>query len=267
MIPSDFKPKIHRFEVLSSTNAKLKELALSGADEGTVVIASRQTAGRGRGVRTWHSPVGGLYFSTLLFATDQRHTTDLPILAGTALAQAVKEFLPKSVEVTVKWPNDCLVNWKKCAGILCEAVSHQGTGACIVGIGVNVNLPPSELRPFETNPFKATSFMVEGGGSQFELDKVFQVISTKLFSLYRLYQEQGFQPIQYLWERNCHLIGKRVELRESGWREQTPKPTGTDLGVTTGTVMGIDESGALVLSNSRGERRSYVSGEITCFWP
>lgn len=267
MIPSDFKPTIVRHEAVSSTNSILKDLALSGAEEGTVVIATRQTAGRGRGNRVWHSPPGGLYFSTLLFASDARHTTDLPILAGTALTQAVKEFLPKSVEVTVKWPNDCLVNWKKCAGILSEVVSTQGTGACVVGIGVNVNTSAGDLEQFKGNPFGATSFLVEAGGGEFELERVFQLISTKLFSLYRLYQEQGFQPIQYLWEKNCHFIGKRIELRESGWREQTPKPQGGEIGVTTGTVMGIDESGALVLSNSRGERRSYVSGEITCFWP
>lgn len=266
MISCEFKPKIHRFDVLDSTNAKLKELALSGAEEGTTVIAVRQTQGRGRGARTWHSPLGGLYFSTLLFAKDQRHATDLPILAGTAVTQAIKNFLPKSVEVSVKWPNDCLVNWKKCAGILCEAVSGS-TNACVVGIGVNVNLAAADLATFANNPFHATSCMIEGGGSPYKVEEVFEGISAKLFNLYALYQQEGFTPIQYLWEKNCQLVGKRIELRESGWREQNPKPQGSELGVTTGTVMGIDESGALVLSNSRGERRSYVSGEITCFWP
>lgn len=266
MISKDFKPSILRFDELPSTNTKLKELALQGtAAEGTVVVAKRQTAGRGRGGRTWLSPEGGLYFSTLLIPKG-KHITDLPILAGIALTQGIKQCLPKSVEVGVKWPNDCLVNWKKAAGILCEAVMAPGMMAAVVGIGVNVNLNEQALAEFQKNPFQATSFELTGG-STFEVEPVFQTIVKKLFTLYQLYQEQGFQPIQYLWEKNCQFIGKKIELRESGWRDNPVKPSEGEMGVTTGTMLGIDEQGALVLSNARGERHSYVSGEITAFWP
>lgn len=266
MIHKEFQPTIHRFDELNSTNTKLKELSAKGATEGTVVVAAKQTAGRGRGSHLWHSPVGGLYFSALLFPRSARHLPELSILAGLALAQGVKESLPKSVDVTLKWPNDCLVNWKKVGGVMSEAVGNPAGGACVVGIGVNINLSEKDLEPFQKNAFQATSFQITGG-SAFDVEPVFQVVLKKLFTIYHLYQEQGFNPIRYLWERNCQFIGKRVELRELGWQDHSANPPAGEVGVTSGTMVGIDEQGALVLSNVRGERHSYINGEITCFWP
>src|SRR5438309_1430776 len=120
MLPADFTPKILTFDTVDSTNAKARELAAKGAAEGTVIVAKQQTAGRGRNKRTWHSPEGGLYLSILLHPKEAKKVTDLSILAGVALAQGVTEFLPKSKDVSLKWPNDCLIGWKKVGGILCE---------------------------------------------------------------------------------------------------------------------------------------------------
>ncbi len=261
------EPQILRFDSLDSTNLKARELAKSGAaSEGTVIVARRQTAGRGRGHHTWHSPEGGLYCSFLVFPKQPKRLTDLPILAGVALAQAVKQTLPKSVETTLKWPNDVLLNWKKVGGILCEALGEECFNLCVVGIGLNVNIGKTDLGTFEKNPFGATSFQVETGGP-FEMDQILGVLATKFFTLYRLYQEEGMEPIRYLWEHNCAFVGKRVELTESGVRETKPNDEEPQPGVTVGTVLGIDESGGLVLSNAKGERRSYFTGAITCYWP
>jgi BirA family biotin operon repressor/biotin-[acetyl-CoA-carboxylase] ligase len=265
MIGEDFKPEIHRFDVLDSTNTKMKELVTKGVSEGAVVVAAEQTGGRGRGKRVWHSPAGGLYFSTLLYPRDSKHVTDLPILAGAAVAQAVKDLLPKHKDVSVKWPNDCLIGWKKVGGILCENLGEERLGLCVIGIGLNVNIPIEALEPFKENPFSATSFLSETSGGQFELDKVLDVVTKKLFTLYRLYQKEGFGPIKFLWEKNCKFIGKKIELRDSGWRESDRKMGGP--GLTVGTFLGIDETGAIVLSNQKGEYHHYYTGEISCFWP
>jgi BirA family transcriptional regulator, biotin operon repressor / biotin---[acetyl-CoA-carboxylase] ligase len=258
-------PQIHRFDSLDSTNLKARQLALQGAAEGTVIVARSQTAGRGRGSHLWHSPDGGLFLSVLLYPKEPRRITDLPILVGVAVAQAVRQILAKSTEVSLKWPNDCLVNWKKVGGVLCEALGEDCFHLCVAGIGLNVNVSPQELASFQANPFGATSFQAESGGGAHDIDQVLNVFLAKLFMLYALYKDEGMEPIRYLWERNCSLIGKQVELSEHGARTPSAKPN--EPGTTVGTLLGIDESGGLVLSNPKGERRSYYTGAITCYWP
>jgi BirA family transcriptional regulator, biotin operon repressor / biotin---[acetyl-CoA-carboxylase] ligase len=235
------------------------------AGEGSVIVARTQSAGKGRGSHVWHSPDGGLFCSIVLYPRQAKKLTDLPILVGVAVAQAVNQILPKSCEVTLKWPNDCLVNWKKVGGILCEALGEECFDLCVAGIGLNVNVAPSELEPFQKNPFAATSFQKESEGGAYEIDQVLSLVLAKLFNLYRLYHREGLEPIRYLWERNCAFVGKKIELSEGGARG--PGSKAKEVGTTQGTVLGIDESGGLVLSNPKGERRSYYSGAITCYWP
>lgn len=262
MLPSDFTPEIKRFDTLDSTNNKAKELLAKGHAEGTVVMATQQSQGRGRHKRIWLSPQGGLYLSVILQPKDPRRSTDLPILAGAAVAQAVKEFLPKSLDVTVKWPNDCLVGWKKIAGVLCEAVQEEKLGMVVVGIGVNVNLSEEQLAQFQETPFGATSFKIVNGGDS-DVEAVAQMVLKKLFALYELYHREGFEAVKYIWEKNCHFIGKKIEIRETGWQATSPKDK---VASVVGTFQGLDEGGAVILKNQKGENRTYISGEITCFW-
>jgi len=267
MIPANFVPTILRHKNLESTNATARELAQKGAAEGTIVLAETQTGGRGRGKRVWHSPPGGLYLSTLVYPKDPKRPTDLALLAGVAMAQTVREIMPKSTDVSVKWPNDLLVGWKKAGGVLCESLGEDYFHFCVVGMGINVNLTRHELTPFLGNPFSATSLLVETeAGSPYDTEEILSVLVAKFFNLYRTYHKEGFAALQFIWEKNCQLIGKKVELRDSGWRD-AEGPQRHDIGVTTGTFLGIDDSGAIVLSNAKGERRHYFSGEITCYWP
>jgi len=247
-------PHILRFEELTSTNEKAKEMVNEGQGEGTVIVAEWQTRGRGRGSHLWHSPRGGLYLSTLFYPREPTRATDLSILAGVAMAQAVTQLLPKGCEITVKWPNDCLIGWKKVGGVLCESLGDELLNLCVVGIGMNVNIEEQALEPFKNNLFSATSFSLENGGGRADLENVLNTIVAKLFTLYHLYHDEGFSPLQYLWEKNCKFIGRKVEFRDYG----KPEPI-------VGTLLGIDENGALVLSNQNGDRERYVSGEITCF--
>jgi BirA family biotin operon repressor/biotin-[acetyl-CoA-carboxylase] ligase len=261
MLPANFSPEIHKFETLESTNAAAREFALEGAPEGTVVVATTQEGGRGSHNRKWHSPPGGLYCSVLLRPRDTKRATDLGFLAGVAVAQTVKEVLPKHADVSVKWPNDCLVDWKKVAGVLCENLGEGYGNYCVIGIGLNVNVDEKELVQFSERVFPATSFSLESGGGIYDNDRVLKVLLTKLFELYHLYQTSGFKPIHYLWEKNCQFIGRRIELQEHG-----RNPQDRSRGVTTGVFNGIDESGAVVLTNEKGEKHQYCSGEISCFW-
>ncbi|MBY0370029.1 biotin--[acetyl-CoA-carboxylase] ligase [bacterium] len=248
--------KVLTVESVDSTNVELRRLHKKGqAGQGTVLIAGAQTAGRGRGENRWHSPRGGLFFSVLLTPLQAKRATDLSLLAGVAVAQTVRNLLPKAVDVGLKWPNDCLLNWKKVGGILCEVIPESKEGLCVVGVGINVNTPAAELQPFLRRPFSATSFMEECPDSLFAVDKVAEALIFKFDALYNIYLENGFKPIQQLWERNCALVGKKVEIAVSAESK------------IQGTCLGIDEFGALLLTAAEpGERRRIVSGELTCYW-
>jgi len=129
--------KFHHFEVLDSTNAHLLKMAEDGAPEWTVVTAERQTAGRGRRRSDWWSPEGNLYMSILLKPeASPQQLLRLPVLASLAFLSAIGE---SGSSLTVKWPNDILLDGRKLAGILVESKSEgEKVLWAVVGFGVNM---------------------------------------------------------------------------------------------------------------------------------
>jgi BirA family biotin operon repressor/biotin-[acetyl-CoA-carboxylase] ligase len=258
---SQVVPHIIRLDSVSSTQSELKQRVAEGAQGGTVVVAKQQTEGRGRAERHWHSPVGGLYFSILLKPSLMIRLTDLALLSGTAMAQTVKKYVPREIPVGVKWPNDVLIQNKKVGGVLCEASMAGEVTSVFIGVGLNINIPPSELTDFSHRPFKATSFLEVLPDNHFALEDVLQTFLRIFFNLYDQYLKEGFRSVQVAWEKECLFLGKKIELKETGIRSS--KEPGTSV---QGTFLGIDEQGALVVSTSDGDRKSYVTGEITCCW-
>ena len=135
-----------------STNLKVKEMAQQGAAEGVTMIVDRQTGGRGRLGRQFHSPEGGLYLSTLLRPTDP-NPGHITCRAAVAAARAIESLCDAKIDI--KWVNDLYLNGRKVAGILAEGVlSPDGTLAAVVlGIGINVGVTefPDELKPIATS--------------------------------------------------------------------------------------------------------------------
>ena len=258
-----FERKIHRFESLDSTNLKARDYIQSGAPVGTTILARVQTLGRGRAERKWHSPLGGLYFSTLLIPSKPSRATELSILAGAAVAQAMSQLMPKGARVTLKWPNDVLIGTRKVAGILSESVGDETMGMCVVGIGINVNTPAEELQSFAGNPFPATSMSIELKNEGFDQERVLDVILTKLESLYTLYWESGFDAIRRVWQDNCSMIGKKVQVENAGFLGHNDKAPIRPL---QGVFMGLDPNGAMVVKLADKDIAFYT-GEITCYWP
>ena len=133
---------------ISSTNTALKEMAAAGAPLGTTLIAVRQTGGRGRLGRSFHSPEGGLYLSTLVSPADA-----VTCRAAVAAARAIESLCGAPIDV--KWVNDLYVNGRKVAGILAEGVfAPDGTLAAVVlGIGINVGETafPADLQSIATS--------------------------------------------------------------------------------------------------------------------
>ena len=135
--------RIHHYHALGSTMDEARRLAQNGAPEGAVVIAEEQTAGRGRFNRAWVSPRGeNLSFSVILTPP----AAQLPYMnmaAALATARMLRD--EAALNPTIKWPNDIRVRGLKIAGILIETGITPGGATCaIVGIGVNINLDPSQ---------------------------------------------------------------------------------------------------------------------------
>jgi len=146
--------KIFIYDCLESTNKTAKEMAISDAEHGTVIIADSQTAGKGRYGRTFHSPPNhGLYMSLIIKPTQYRFSTPTLITAFSAVTvceaiEAISDKRPK-----IKWVNDIFLNGKKICGISAEAITDFESGNTqwiVVGIGVNYSTPatdfPEELR-------------------------------------------------------------------------------------------------------------------------
>ena len=135
-----------------STNLKVKEMAEHGAAEGVTIIVDRQTAGRGRLGRSFHSPEGGLYLSTLLRPADP-DTGQITGCAAVAAARAIESLCDANIDI--KWVNDLYLNGRKVAGILAEGVfAPDGTlTAVVLGIGINVGEMtfPADLQPIATS--------------------------------------------------------------------------------------------------------------------
>ena len=155
--------RVHYFEELNSTQETARALAEEGIAQGAVVIAERQTAGRGRMGRAWHSPSGVNLYCTIVLrpAIPLAEVPRLSLVAGVAAAEAIEREAPGLV--ALKWPNDLWLGGRKAGGIIAEAVtsSRQELQCVLLGIGINVNLAEDDIPPELRD--KATSIRIAIG--------------------------------------------------------------------------------------------------------
>ena len=221
---------------VGSTNDEAMRLADAGAPEGTLVWARVQTGGRGRRGRTWASPIGNLYSSTIL-------RPDCPAARAAELgfvaALAVVDIVPAGRSVRVKWPNDVLVDGGKVAGILLESAIGQ-TGIVqhvVAGIGINVGFAPQ--LPQMRYPGSAL-----GGTVETALERFAAAFAARLAE----WRREGFATVRANWLAKAGPIGAEVDVR-----------LGDEL--VRGRFSGLDGEGALLLETASGPRR-IVSGEL-----
>ena len=142
---------IKNYKTLQSTNLKAKELAKSGAEHWTVLVAEEQTAGYGRKGASWFSPRGGLYFSIVLPKSNIDDLQTLTILAAFITAKVIKDNF--GLEPFIKLPNDIWINGKKVCGVLTENVIGKEVKLSVMGIGLNTNIEkfPEDLENIATS--------------------------------------------------------------------------------------------------------------------
>jgi BirA family biotin operon repressor/biotin-[acetyl-CoA-carboxylase] ligase len=233
---------------VGSTNEEAKRLALEGASEFTVVWALEQTSGRGRRGRSWTSSRGNLYLSIVLKPeVPPSEAAQIGFVASVALADTLREFVPPSAPISLKWPNDVLVNRRKVSGILPEIVSTGTTGqveTLVLGMGINVANHP------EHTTWPATD-LIEAG-ARIELEQLLERITAALDRWIRIWRAEGFAPVRQHWKEEALPVGEAVELR-------------IDSRVLAGRFLGIDADGALVLGSADGTRQLIRAGEV--FFP
>lgn len=242
-------------EETSSTNAHTLELLKNSAPRHlTLVWARRQRQGRGRGGRVWQSPEGNVFFSMILRPqADWGDLNQLPLVACVAAHAAIRPHLPMERAVTIKWPNDLLVDGAKVSGILIE--SHRlipATGAArwsaealVVGIGVNVAHCPAEGLAYP-----ATS--LREAGSTVERDQLIRDLARALVDTLELWRARGFAPVRAAYLSSAHGVGERITVRTSLDRDDA----------ISGVFQGIDEAGALLLRLGDGTVRRLLAGDV-----
>ena len=257
LIPSEIKWKLKTkvfgrsiisYRKVDSTNIIAYELAQKGMKEGAVILADEQVKGKGRHGRHWSSPSkGGIYMSCILRPSiAPNEISRITLLAAIAVAQAIRDF--SSLEVTIDWPNDIMMDQKKLCGILTEMRAEQDSVDFVVlGIGINVNSSKSEL------PKGASSIREElhrrGGKIILSRVELTKKVLERLEEYYNLMKSEGFEPIIDIWKDLSVMIGSRVKV---SLHDKTFE----------GLAHDIDPDGALVVRTESGVLEKISSGDV-----
>jgi BirA family biotin operon repressor/biotin-[acetyl-CoA-carboxylase] ligase len=234
--------RVHCFAELPSTMDAAKELARQGCPAFTVVVAERQSAGRGRLRRPWESPAGGLYFTVVL-----RPEIPAPLslrvnfLAAVTLARFLRRRF--GVAAGLKWPNDILVDGRKLCGLLAEMESEgEAVHFVNVGMGVNVNNDVAGIAP----PAVALKALLGREVPRREL------LAGFLDDFEAAFARREWEAVIPEWKRLSVNLGRPVRIVTAGEEVR-------------GVAEDVDESGALIVRQSDGARRAVIYGD--CFIP
>jgi BirA family transcriptional regulator, biotin operon repressor / biotin---[acetyl-CoA-carboxylase] ligase len=239
--------EFYYFLELDSTNNFARRLAEQATPAGTIVIAERQTQGRGRAGRSWISPpYVNLYLSIVLRPElPPAEAPQITLMAAVALADTVASFMP--LPALIKWPNDILVNGKKLAGILTEASStSERIDFVILGIGINLNFPkelmPQAIRQHATSLLIATQ-------NNIRREVFLRRLIQDLDRCYGILEETGFGAIMPRWEARFGLRDRRVRVDRID-------------GAIFGRARGIDRDGALIVETDNGKFQRVIAGDV-----
>lgn len=247
-LPGDhpWQNHIQWFDTIDSTNTRLKELARQGAPHGTVLIADRQTGGRGRLGRSFQSPGGmGVYMSVLLrYPTAPDALMHLTCAAAVAACDAVEN--TTGLRPGIKWTNDLVHDKRKLAGILTELVLLPGETAAVIGIGINCCQSAGDFDP-EIQSFAGSLAMVTGK----PIDRA--LVAAQLILAFSRMDKELFsrkEDIIRRYESNCITVGQDISLVRGDE-------------IRHGHATGISSDGELLVQFSDGHTETISSGEVS----
>jgi BirA family transcriptional regulator, biotin operon repressor / biotin---[acetyl-CoA-carboxylase] ligase len=228
---------------IDSTNTELMRRARAGRSEPTLLVAQRQTAGKGRLGRPWHSDAS-LTFSIGLLLEPQAWD-GLSLAVGVSVAESLHK------ELQLKWPNDLWWQGRKLAGILIETVSVGAQRYAVVGVGIN--LLPRPAAGLSTPPAWLQELLPGIDDAQ-ALERVAAPLLRDLW----LFEREGFTPFASRFAARDALLGCNIAVIEQpiGVPGSPSSSPGSDL---QGTAQGVDGQGALLLRTATGVQRIHSS--------
>lgn len=233
---------VWHYDAVESTNDTMKELLAPDLEEGLVVWADRQAAGRGRHGRAWASPPGGLYISVLL-RPKEAHAHVLGLLIGMPLVKAIRHF---GVFAGVKWPNDAVFQERKIAGILSEGVYRGEAYHVVAGVGVNTNVDlerlPEDVRARATSLKQEVRLFVAN-------EEFLDYFLGQLDDLYSRYRHTPLPLMMKEYRGACTTVGKRVSVD-------------TGKGKVTGRATDVGPQGQLIVTDDAGTRHEVADGTV-----
>lgn len=213
---------------VESTNMTATTLFRNGASHGTVVLAERQTSGRGRLGRQWFSPPNhNLYCSVILeVPSSSSQLSWLPLLTGMSIIESLHKEL--GIRLSLKWPNDIVIQSHKLGGVLCEGITDSRNRYCVVsGFGINVNMRKEDFPPELQDV--ATSLSIETGKIQ-DRNRLISSILAILAGNFTLLEKRYFETIRDCYLFLCSTIGQkiRVDLASGACLEGLAEDIGLD---------------------------------------
>jgi len=232
------------FDELDSSNREAMRQAEAGAVEGTVIFADRQTAGRGRLGRTWHTVQDSLAFSIILRPPlPPEKVPQLSLLTAVALQQALSQYC---ADIRIKWPNDLLIHGAKVSGILTEMRAEPGlVQAVVVGIGINLTTPE---QGWPNDISQAVTDLQSHYQQPISRLQCATAVLKSMDDWYAVYLKQGFAPIRNAWWEVHAASGKPVRVQHGKTYIE-------------GTAQALDDDGALLLATEDGLKR-IIAGEL-----
>ena len=227
--------EVFYFDEVESTNLVAKQEMRPGV----LVVAAKQSKGRGRLGRNWVSEEGGIYFSfNLLPGIGFEELPKITLTTGVGVCRALK-----FVNARVKWPNDVMVNGKKISGILCELGGETDSVMVTVGVGINVS----------NNVGLETSISLKDLGEELKRDYVLEKVIENLVKYYDMLfsGKKGWERIRDEWKILSDTLGKEVTVKLKSHSYK-------------GKAVDIDRDGALLLRLEDGTVQRIISGE--CFY-
>lgn len=217
---------VHHLPTIDSTNSDARRRIEFGEPAPFWIVADEQTEGRGRLGRHWVSKPGNLYSTYVFpFTAPVNTASQISFVAALAIHDVANSFVTGAA-ISLKWPNDCLINGAKFSGVLAEMHGEN----MILGMGLNVLHQPIDL------PYKATSFSAHI--QNITVAAVFETLQLKLKKWLQIWDEsRGFQHIHRGWEARCNAIGKPMSLD-------------TGKAMLHGTFVGLHHDGGLVLNHN-----------------
>jgi len=246
--------EVRYYPQIGSTNEVAAKAAREGESEGVVFLADYQTAGRGRLERRWVAPAGSSLLFSILFRPPtpfQESASRVQMVCGLGLMSAVRRLT--SVEPKLKWPNDLVVlvpslpgGWGKLAGMLGEVVvgCESEPEAMVVGIGLNVNVPPTLLADLAPNATSLMALLGHPVDRAALLDGILQDIERGYEAFHR-----GTDPWPR-WRESIAWLGQPVIVHTADHE-------------LVGTAVDVDPSGALLLRSSGGEVVRLLAGDVS----